>query len=228
MRPLPFLLALLLAGCSSSENRIHIITRYTQVQVSSSDSGSFVRLSNPGVYEAAREVTVPGKEFWILENGQRWRYETPQAGQYILNLLDDTLLSVPATYGRAALVSGIPLRATHSGNATIDSMTAKAVRARERQEEREEADRLRNGRSNDLVLLPGKMERFSANSTARLFLFSEPPRQVEGSNPDDFEYYEVNRYQYFLHRALQQLEEQSDPVKASEQMRREWEQRRNR
>ncbi|RYY59823.1 MAG: hypothetical protein EOO12_15825 [Chitinophagaceae bacterium] len=229
LRPLLFLsVVLLLAACSSNERRVHIITNYSKAQVQPSDSGTRVLLSEPGLYEVTKEVTVSDKHLRLAEGGQTWSYELPKSGQYVINLLDDTLLSVPATYRRAGFdINALPVRPTHSGNATIDSMTARTARAKERQEARASEDRLRNGRSNLLTLLPGKMERVSANSDARLFILTSPPAQVKGSNADEFEYYEINRYGIFLKRAMDQLREESDPVQRSEKMRREFNQRMN-
>ena len=225
-----FFLVILLASCSSNERRVHVISNYNKVQVQASDSGTRVFLSEPGIYEVTKEVVVEGKQLRLAENGQTWSYELPESGQYVINLLDDTLLSVPATYSRSGFSgAGRPVRPTYSGNATIDSMTARTARAQERHEERRSAERLRNGRSNELALLPGKMERISAHSDARLFIFTAPPAQVKGESADDFEYYEINRYGIFLKRALQQLkdlEEDSDPVRRSEKMRREFDRQR--
>ncbi|GAB4093430.1 hypothetical protein GCM10028786_23570 [Flaviaesturariibacter terrae] len=212
----------LFSACSSSERRVHIISNYTKLQVQPSDSGTRVLLSDPGLYEVSKEVTVPGGSLHLSEGGQTWNYELPEAGQYVINLLDDTLMSVPATYRRAGSISAVGMRPTHTGNPTIDSMTARSARAQERQDQRKSTERLQNGRSNALPLMPGKLAYISAHSDARLFILSTPPAQVKGESPEDFEYYEINRYQFFLDRAMQQLEEESDPVRRSEKMRREF------
>ncbi|RYY39730.1 MAG: hypothetical protein EOO08_08645 [Chitinophagaceae bacterium] len=222
MRFVSLLLLLGLASCSSGERHVYILTTYGKAVLQDTDSGARVALTEPGLYEGAREVRFSGKRLVLAEPAQQYAYELPEGGEYVINLLEDTLLSVPARYGReqAGGIS-LPTRPSHSGNATYDSMTAKAARARDRQEQRRSEERLRNGRTNILTLLPGKMERISANGSARVFFLTQPPAEVRGQSADDIDYYEINRYDYFLQRALHELEE-TDPVRASERQRREF------
>ncbi|RYY94290.1 MAG: hypothetical protein EOO11_18195 [Chitinophagaceae bacterium] len=191
-------LSVLLSACGSRRSRVHIVTHYSKLTESHSDSVDRFSFSAPGLYPIEHEVEVEADEFVLTGSGRTIRFPRTGPGHFVLNFSPDTLASMPLAYGTAWDQYMNASETRRSGNKKVDSLLEVVAR---KNEERRAA----SGKTDFQLLLPDSLKLVSRNQDAKLFISHEAPKQIEVARGENVEYYQIASFERLMKEALQQM-----------------------